>query len=134
MPRAFCVTAVAQPLPSPAGNVQPGSVSGGSVQRHATQAILAVLPALEGFGDLGMAHRFARLVGQQVLLRDIGDIFGFGVFRIEVVERLFLVWTDVLGDRQPPFLGIRKDRVDVIDDAPKRIFAMPDDLADTEFC
>ena len=37
-----------------------------------------------------MAHRLAGLVGQKVLLRDIGDVFGLGILGEQMIERLVL--------------------------------------------
>src|SRR5665213_100739 len=74
--------------------------------------------------------RRARIVGQQVLLGNIGDIFRFRVLGEQMIKRLVLVRTDVLGDRQPPFLGIVKFRIDVENHAPERKHPVADDLPD----
>ena len=97
-------------------------------------AINAVVRPNEGLVDLRMAHRVAGSVGDEVLFRDIGDIFGFGVFGEEMVERLILARPNLFRDRQPPFLGVGKHRVDVIDHAAKWIAAVSDDLTDRELC
>ena len=64
----------------------------------------------------------------EVSLRDIGDILGFGVFREEMTERLILARPGLIGDRLPPCLGIREDRVHVVDDPPEGKFAVFDHL------
>src|SRR3984893_7555140 len=48
-----------------------------------------------------MTKRIARWIGHEVLLRDIGDILGFGVFREEMIERLILARPGLFGDRSP---------------------------------
>ena len=50
-----------------------------------------------------------------------------------MIERLILVRPDVLGDRQPPFLGIVEFRIDIEDHAPERKDPVTDDLSDLEF-
>ena len=75
-----------------------------------------------------MANWIAGGIGHEVLLRDIGDIFGFRVFGEEMIERLILARPDLFGDRLPPCLGIREDRVHVVDDPPEGKFAVFDHL------
>src|SRR5581483_3558967 len=98
----------------------------------AARDIDRAIPFVEKFRDLRMPERLVRLVGKQVLLRDVGDIFAVGVFGEQVVEGLVLLRPDFLGDRQPPFLGIGEYRVDVEDHAAERKEAVPDDVADAE--
>ena len=81
-----------------------------------------------------MAQRLARRVGQQILLRDVGDVFGFRVLGEQVIERLVLVRPHFGGDRLPPFLGIVEHRIDVEHDAAERKQPVLDHLADPEFC
>ena len=69
-----------------------------------------------------MANWIAGGIGHEVLLRDIGDIFGFRVFREEMIERLILARPDLLGNCLPPCLGIREDRVHVVDYPPEGKF------------
>jgi hypothetical protein len=73
-----------------------------------------------------MAHRFAGLVGQEILLRHVSDVLAVGVFGVEVVEGLVLDRARFLGDRAPPFFGVRELRVDVINDTAERVKAVPD--------
>jgi hypothetical protein len=40
---------------------------------------------------------------------------------------------DVLGDRQPPFLGIVEFRIDIEYHAPERKYPVADDLSDLKF-
>src|SRR5271157_1982544 len=87
-------------LPPPAGER-----AASACERLAPDAIPAVGGALERLADLGMAHRLARIVGQQVLLRHIGDVLAVRVLGVEVVERLILGRTDLGWNRAPPLLG-----------------------------
>src|SRR3546814_3782486 len=80
-----------------------------------------------------MIDRPGRRIGQQVLLRDIGDIGGLRILGQQVIERLVLRRPQVGRNRLPPLLGVVEHRIDVIDDAAERKQAMPDDIADTEF-
>ena len=59
------------------------------------------------------------LVLKQVLLRDIGDVFGLGVLREQVIERLILARPDFRGDGFVPLLAVVELRIDVEDDASK---------------
>ena len=104
-----------------------------SVPLRRAHPVAAVLVALEGLLDLRMADGIAGGVGHEVLLRHIGDIFGFGVFSEEMVERLVLARTQLFGNRQPPFLGVGEHRIDVIDDAPEGVSAVLHHLPDPEF-
>ena len=97
-------------------------------------AIGAVVAADEHFVDLRIAsHRLAGVVGQQVLLGDVGDILGFGVFREEMVEGLVFRRAHVGGNLAPPFFRVGEHWVDVENDASKRINAVLDHLANAEF-
>ena len=98
----------------------PVQLTASSVQRLLARAVAAVLVAPERFPDLRVAHRFARLVGKQVLLRHVGDVFAFGVLGEQVVKRLVLARTDLGGNRVVPFLGVGELRIDVEHDAAKR--------------
>ena len=89
------------------------------VQRRIARAIAARLVLHEDLGDLRMPDRLAGIVRQQVLFGDIGDVFGLRIFREQVIERLVLVRPNLLGDRQPPFLGIVEFRIDIENHAPE---------------
>jgi invasion protein IalB len=104
----------------------------GSVQNGVARPIAALVVARESFGDLRMPHRLARRVGQQVLLRDVRDVLGFRVLRIEVVERLILARPRLRRDRQPPLLGVVELRVDVEDHAAERKETMLHNFAELE--
>ena len=80
-----------------------------------------------------MADRLAGIVRQQVLLGDIGDVFRIRILREQVIERLVLVGPHLLGDRQPPLLGVVEFRIDVEDHAPEREDPVAHDLSDLEF-
>jgi hypothetical protein len=74
------------------------------------------------------------MVGQEVLLGHVGDILGFRVLGEEVIEGLVLVGPDLLGDRQPPVLGVVEFRIDVEDEPPEIEDPVSNHLADREFC
>jgi len=77
-----------------------------------------------------VAERLPALVRHEVLLGDIGDIFGVGILRQEVIVRLLLHRTDIFRDRQPPLVTVGEFRVDVEDDPAEGIPTMTDDLTD----
>jgi hypothetical protein len=52
----------------------------------------------------------------------------------QVVERLVLARPVLLGDRQPPLLGVGEGGVDIEDHAAERVHPMPHDLAERELC
>jgi hypothetical protein len=79
-----------------------------------------------------MPQGLLRLVGQQVLLRDVGDVLAFRVLGEEMVEGLVLPRADFLGDRQPPLLGIGEYRVDVENDPAEWEDPVPDHVSDAE--
>ena len=67
-----------------------------SVLLQEAKAEDAVLQILEQLRHLRMAQRLVGGVGHEVLLRHIGDIFGVGVLREQVIEGLILVGPDLL--------------------------------------
>src|ERR1700741_140885 len=79
-----------------------------------------------------MTDRLARWVGQQVLLGNVGNIFGLGVFGEQVIKRLVLVRAHLGGNRLIPFFGVVELRIDVEHDTAKRKYAVPHHLADLE--
>ena len=91
-------------------------------------AVNAVLQIIEHFGYLRMPQRLARIVRQQVLFRDIGDIFRLLVLGEQMVERLIFPGSDFGGDRLPPLLGIGIDRVHIENNATKMQEPMANDL------
>ena len=70
--------------------------------------------------------------GKQVLLRDVGDVLRLRVLGEQMVVGLLLVRPDLLGDRQPPLLGVVELGIDVEDDAAERIEAVAHDLPHRE--
>src|ERR1700722_20577016 len=98
------------------------------------QVVLAVLEAVENQGGMGVSDGFARVVGQQVLFRDIGRIGPTVILGQQVIEGLVLVRPDVFGNPQPVFFGISEGRIDVEDHAAERKQPVADHLANAEFC
>src|SRR5271169_4900168 len=100
------------------------------VDRRGARPIAALAVFHEDFRDLRMPHRLAGSVRQEILLGNVGDVFGYVVLREQMVERLILMRPDFGRDRLVPFVGIVEYRVDVENDAAERIEAVPDNLAD----
>lgn len=96
-------------------------------------AVLARVKALKHQGGVGMAHRLAGLVGQEVLLGHIGDIAVLVVFGQEVVKWLVLAWPYFFGNGLPPLLGIVEGRIDIENHAAKGEDPVLDYLADRKF-
>jgi len=78
--------------------------------------------------------RLAAIIGDKVLLRDIGDVIGLIVFGQQMVKRLFFRRSRLFGDGGVPFISVGKLRVDIENDTPKRVFTMANHLTETEFC
>src|SRR5262245_29499165 len=93
------------------------------------EAVGSILADREELGDLRVAQRLARKVGEQVLFRDVGDILRLRVLGQEVVERLVLARANLGRDRLPPLLGIVEDRINVEDETAEIMDAMADNLA-----
>ena len=72
------------------------------------------------------------VVGQQILLADIGDVARFRILGEQMVERLVLGRPDLLGDRLIPFLAVGEDRIDVEDHAAEVEQPVAHHLADRE--
>src|SRR5215207_11757644 len=80
-----------------------------------------------------MTQRSVGVIRQQVLLRHVGDVFGFGVLSEEMVERLVLRWPNRLRNREPPLLGVVEHRIYIENDSAEREDAMPHHLSDRVF-
>ena len=95
-------------------------------------------PELPGFvlfeelGDLGVAQRLVAIIKEQVLLRDVGDIFRLVVFSKQMIVGLILVRTNFFGYGLPPFLGVGELRVDVENETAKRVEPVPYHISDLE--
>src|SRR3984893_16050232 len=105
----------------------------GSMQQGIAGSVAALLVLLEHLSDLRMAHRFAGRIRQQILLGNIGDIFGLRVLREQMVERLVLERANLRGDRLVPFLSIVELGIDIEHDGAKRKQAVANHLTDLEF-
>jgi hypothetical protein len=100
------------------------------VTEAAQQRVVAIVELLEQLFDLGVVHRAAIAVLDQVLLADIGDIGAFLILGEEVVIGLFAPGTKILGDLLVPFLAVGEDGVDVEHHAAKIILTVANDVAD----
>ena len=79
------------------------------------------------------AQRLAGIVGQQILLRYIGDVLALRVFREQMVERLILARPDVGRNGVVPFIRVVELGIDIEHHAAERKDAVADDLADSIF-
>ena len=105
----------------------------GSVQLK-LQRIAPIAEFTEQIGQVGVIDRLAAIIGDKVLLRDIGDVIGLIVFGQQMVKRLFFRRSRLFGDGGVPFISVGKLRVDIENDTPKRVFTMANHLTETEFC
>src|SRR5712691_3214339 len=110
------------------------SGSGHLVHLMVARAIGAVAVGVEALLELGMAQRLAGRVGQQILLRHIGDVLAFRVLGEQVVEGLILRRPDFFRNGKVPLLGIVERRIDVENHAAERKHAVTSDLSDAVFC
>src|SRR5437764_624456 len=83
-----------------------GGTRGALIQRLLARAVGAVLVAPEGLFHLRMAHGLAGLIGKQVLLRHVGDVFAFGVLGEQMVKWLVLARPDLGRNGVVPFLCV----------------------------
>lgn len=98
----------------------------------APQQVAPVLVTREEAGQCRVIDRFVAVVGQQILLADIGDIARFGVLGEQMVEGLVLGRANLFGNRVIPFVAISEDGVDVEDHAANIEHAVPHDVTDRE--
>src|SRR6185295_6878375 len=103
-----------------------------SVNLRIARTVCAALVAHEDFGNVGVADRLVRRIRQQILFRDVSDVFGFQIFGEQVIKRLILVGTYVGGDRLQPFLGVVEHRIDIENDAAERMHAVLHHLTNLE--
>lgn len=104
-----------------------------SVQNRIARPVAALVVADENLGDLWVPERLAGVVWQQVLLRDVGDVFRLGILGEQMIIGLVLVRAHFLRDRLVPLLGVAEERIDIEHDAPERIDPVPHDLANGVF-
>lgn len=95
--------------------------------------IAAVFETGEGIRDLGMGDWISAVVDEEILLRYVCDVGTLVVLRIKMIIRLVLVGPYLLGNRQPPVLGVRELGIYVEDDTAKRINPVSHYLTDVEF-
>ena len=94
---------------------------------------MVALEVAEMSTHLGVADGFARVVHQQILLRDIRHIVGVRVLGQQMVKGLVFARTQFFWDRHPPFLGVVELGVDIKHHAPKREQAVFNDLTKLKF-
>ena len=79
-----------------------------------------------------MVDRAILFVSKQVLLADIGNIAALCIFGEQMVKRLVSCWSNFFGNRFIPFLAVRKDRINIKNNAAKVKNPMPNDLSYAE--
>ena len=97
----------------------------------ALEAIAFAVERVEQRPDGGMVDRVALVVGDEVLLADVGDVARLGILGHQMVEGLVLRRAHMLGDRVIPFVAVREFGIDVEDHPAKIEQAMPHDVADS---
>ncbi len=98
-------------------------LSSGLVQLS-LKRVLPILKRAKKIIKIGVIHRFARVVGNQVLFGHVSHIKALLVLGQKVVERLVFLGTAFLGDRVIPRIRVRKHGVHIKDHTPERVFAV----------
>ena len=96
------------------------------------EPVAALGKAVEKAVDRRMVDFAAFIVGNEVLLADIGDVAGLRIFGEQVVEGLVLGRPQCLVNGFVPFLAVGEFRIDVEDHATEVEQPVLDDLADAE--
>ena len=95
---------------------------------------MSVVEITEELFKIRMFDRLARIISDQILLGNISHVVALVILGQQMIERLILGRTAVFRNGHVPFLGIRKDRVDIENHTPEWVFAMTDNLAQGVFC
>src|SRR6185503_2343412 len=98
----------------------------------APQQVSPLVEAVEQRADRRVVDRLVAVVGDQILLADVGDVARLGVLGEQMVERLVLGWPHAFRNGLVPFLAVGELRIDVEDHAPKVEQPVANDLADRE--
>src|SRR5262249_31755685 len=93
---------------------------GALIPLKAPEPISTAFDLIEKLRNLRMPQRLATHIEQQILFRNIGDIFGLLILGQQMIIRLVFGRANFLWDRKPPLLGIGKLRIHIEDNAPKR--------------
>ena len=94
------------------------------------QLVPPFVEAVEHGRDRRMVDRLVGLVGDEVLLADVGDVALLRILGEQVVEGLVLGRAHRFGDRLVPFLAIGELGIDVEDDAAEVEQPVAHDFAD----
>ena len=89
------------------------------------ERVLPVFERPEEIGNVGMFHRHARVIGDQILFAHIGDIVALIILGEQMIEGLIPGRAAVFGNGIIPFLGVRELRVDIKDNTAKGMFLVP---------
>ncbi len=98
------------------------------------EQILIAIVFIEVVADVRIIDGLPGLIGKQVLFGDIGHVVACLVLGEQMVVWLILARTRVLGDRKPPFLGIRELWIHVENHPPKRVDPVLYDGTNSVFC
>ena len=98
------------------------------------QRVTLTIETVEQSRDGRMVHGSVLFVPKQILLADIGNIAAFCIFSEQVVKWLISRWPNFFGDRFIPFFAVRKDGINIKNNAAKIKDPMPNDLSYAEAC
>lgn len=110
-----------------------GTADRGGLVHLEMQRILAVFKIAKQVRQIRVIDWLARVIGQEILLGDIGDVVAFVVFREQMIERLVLARARLLGNGIVPFLRVRKLGVDIKNNPTKGVPFVSDHLSQREF-
>ena len=105
-----------------------------SVGKRGFQFIIGVLELAEFLLHLGMAHRDARVVIEQILLGYVGDVGFLLILGQQVIIGLVLAWAHLGGNCLPPLLGVVEFGIHIEYYPAEGEKAVVDDLSNPEFC
>ena len=105
---------------------------GGLVWAPRLQPISPGFRLVEHVAQKRVAAGTPTVIGQQVLLGNIGDIGRLGVLGQQMIEGLLPMRPQFGRNRLQPFISIGENRIDIEHHAPKRVNAVFDDVADVE--
>lgn len=97
------------------------------------QRICTIGERAKQIGYVRMIHRFAGVIGNEVLFRHIGHIIALVIFSQKMVERLVFDRPTFLGDGIVPFICICKFGIHVKNHPSKGMFLVADDLSKVIF-
>jgi hypothetical protein len=100
--------------------------------QFALQLIAAISKIGEQLAHLWVVNGAFLFIRQKILLADIGDITIVSILCQQMVKGLVFGGPDFFGDRLIPFFAVRKDGVDIENDAPEWEDFMADNRANAK--